>query len=96
MIRIRMDTHDVRNARPVADLMSLSDGSPHSEEAWLEIKCILHAVVNSLCGLGSGPLVWHMHSVCLLHGHVAHESHSAEELDSRFASEWSTDHLPLS
>ena len=61
----------------------------------LGIKCILHAVVNSLCGLGSCPLVWHMHSVCLLHGHVAHSSHSAEESDSRFASEWET-HLPLS
>ena len=46
----------------------------------LEIKCILPAVVNSLCGLGSCPLVWHLHSVCLLHGHVAHSSHSAEEL----------------
>ena len=64
--------------------------------AMLEIKCILHAVVNSLCGLGSCPLVWHMHSVCLLHGHVAHSSHSAEELDSPFASEWETHHLPLS
>ena len=31
----------------------------------LEIKCILHAVVNSLCGLGSCPLVWQMHGVCL-------------------------------
>ena len=62
----------------------------------LEIKCILHAVVTSLCGLGSCLLVWHMHSVCLLHGHVAHSSHSAEELDSRFASEWETHHLPLS
>ena len=62
----------------------------------LEIKCILHAVVNSLCGLGSCPLVWHLHSVCLLHGHVAHSSHSAEEIDSRFASEWETHHLPLS
>ena len=38
----------------------------------LEIKCILHAVVNSLCGLSSCHLVWHLHSVCLLHGHVAH------------------------
>ena len=35
-----------------------------------------------------------MHSVCLLHGHVAHSSHSAEELDCRFASEWETHHLP--
>ena len=62
----------------------------HYNLVLLEIKCILHAVVNSLCGLGSCPLVWHMHSVC------AHSSHSAEELDSRFASEWETDHLPLS
>ena len=51
----------------------------------LEIKCILHAVVNSLCGLGSCPLVWHMHSACLLHGHVARSSHSAEELDLRLS-----------
>ena len=58
-----------------------------------EIKCILHAVVNSLCSLGPCPLVWHMHGVCLLHGHVAHSSHSAEELDSRFASEWETHHF---
>ena len=28
------------------------------------IKCTLHAVVNSLSGLGSCPLVWHMHGVC--------------------------------
>ena len=35
MRRIRMDTHDVRNARPVVDLpiLSLSDGSPNNEEA---------------------------------------------------------------
>ena len=46
----------------------------------LEIKCFLPAVVNSLCGLRSCPLVWHVHGVCLLHGHVAHSSHTAEEL----------------
>ena len=40
--------------------------------------------------------VWHLHSVSLLHGHVVHSSHSAEELDSRFASEWETNRLPLS
>ena len=45
-----------------------------------EIKCILPAVVNSLCGLRSCPLVWHLHGVRLLHGHVAHSSHTAEEL----------------
>ena len=61
----------------------------------LEIKCILHAVVNSLVWSGFLSLVWLMHSVCLLHGHVGHSSHSAEELDSRFASEWETHHLPL-
>ena len=66
------------------------------KDGMLKIKCILHAVVNSLCGLGSCPLVWHMHGDCLLHGHVALSSHSAEELDSRFASESETHHLPLS
>ena len=56
------------------------------------ITCCCEFLVRS----GFLSLVWHMHSVCLLHGHVAHSSHSAEELDSRFASEWETDHLPLS
>ena len=43
--------------------------------------------------LGSCPLVWHMYGVYLLHWHVAYSSHSAEELDSRFVSEWETDYL---
>ena len=36
----------------------------------LEIKCIIHAVVNSLVRSAFLSLVWHMHGVCLLHGHV--------------------------
>ena len=48
------------------------------------ITCCCEFLVRS----GFLSLVWHMHSVCLLHGHVAHSSHSAEEFDSRFASEW--------
>ena len=71
--------------------LSLSDGGV------LEIKCILiTCCCEFLVRSGFLSLVWHMHSVCLLHGHVAHSSHSAEELDSRFSSEWETLRLPLS
>ena len=45
--------------------LSLSDGSPHSEEACLRSSAYYMLLVNSLCGLGSCPLVWHMHGVCL-------------------------------
>ena len=57
----------------------------------LEIKCILHAVVNSLCGLrsrlSSGTCTAFVARI---------QAITAEELESRFASEWETDHLPLS
>ena len=62
----------------------------------LEIKCILHAVVNSLCGLRSCLSCGTCTAFVCCTDTLRIQAITAEELDSRFASEWETDHLPLS
>ena len=76
--------------------LSLSDGSPHSEGGVLVIKCIIHAVVNSLCGLRSCLSCGTCTAFVCCTDTLRIQAITAQELESRFASEWETDHLPLS
>ena len=62
----------------------------------LEIKCIIHAVVNSLCGLRSCLSCSTCTAFVCCTDTLRIQAITAEELESRFASEWETDHLPLS
>ena len=62
----------------------------------LEIKCIIHAVVNSLCGLRS-CLSWGTCTTFVCSTDTLRiQAITAEEVESRFASEWETEHSPLS
>ena len=63
----------------------------------LEIKCIIHAVVNSLCGLRSCLSCSHARRLFVCSTDTLRiQAITAEEVESRFASEWETDHSPLS
>ena len=62
----------------------------------VEIKCIIHAVVNSLCGLRSCLSCGTCTAFVCCTDTLRIQAITAEELESRFASEWETDHLPLS
>ena len=62
----------------------------------LEIKCIIHAVVNSLCGLRSCLSCGTCTTFVCCTDTLRIQAITAEEVESRFASEWETDHPPLS
>ena len=61
-----------------------------------EIKCIIHAVVNSLCGLRSCLSCGTCTTFVCSTDTLRIQAITAEEVESRFASEWETDHSPLS
>ena len=61
----------------------------------LEIKCIIHAVVNSLCGLRSCLSCGTCTTFVCCTDTLRIQAITAEEVESRFASEWETDHPPF-
>ena len=67
----------------------------NNEMVMLEIKCIIHAVVNSLCGLRSCLSCGTCTTFVCSTDTLRIQAITAEEVESRFASEWETDHSPL-
>ena len=99
--RVTAKSRPVMNlsARMPSVVSSSTSSSPvkrYCGEDDLEIKCIIHAVVNSLCGLRSCLSCGTCTAFVCCTDTLRIQAITAEELESRFASEWETDHLPLS